>query len=71
MATYYTKYEKEKKLTPTITRMANVTVYNAGLKEIGRATVSFWEKPDNVADMLIKEHEISKTWNNKRLSFNQ
>lgn len=69
--TYYYKIQKEKKLTPTITRMANVTVYNDKGKEIGMATVSKWEQPEKVVDMLIREHEIRKAWNNPNLSFNQ
>ena len=71
MATYYIKFEKEKKLSSTITRMANVTVFNARYKEINRATVWIGKNSDEVANMLIREYELSKIWNNKKLLINQ
>lgn len=68
---YYYKYQKEKKLSLTITRMANVRVFDNKGKEIGHTTVSKWQKVDDVVNMLVREHEISKVWNNPKLSFNK
>lgn len=71
MATYYYKYQKEKKLSPTSTRMANVTLIDEKSKVVGNATVSKWQKVEDIVSMLIREYEISKVWNNPKLSFNQ
>jgi len=71
MATYYTKYQKQKKLNATTTRLANVTVMNDKGKEIGRETVSKWQKVDDVVAMIVREYEIRKVWNKKKFSFNQ
>jgi hypothetical protein len=71
MNTYYTKFQKEKKINATTTRLANVTVYNTKWKQIGNATVSKWQDVNDVANMIIRDYEISKVWNSKQFSFNQ
>lgn len=71
MATYYYKFKKEKKLSSTITQMANVTVINEKGKEIGNATVSKYESVEKVVDMLVRDYELSKVWSSKHFSFNQ
>jgi hypothetical protein len=68
---YYYKYQREKKLSPKLTRLASVKVFNYKDKEIGHATLSKWQKVEDVVNMLIREHEISKVWNNPKLSFNK
>lgn len=70
MATYYTEYQTEKEITPTITRMANIKVYTDRGKEIGMATVAHYEDKNKVADMLIRDYELNKVWNSKEFSFN-
>ena len=69
--TYYYKYQKEKKLSTTTTRMANVTVVDAKGKQIGCETVSKWQKVEDVVNMIVRDVELSKVWNSKQFSFNQ
>ena len=71
MNTYYTKFQKEKKLKDKSTRMANVKVFDCKFKQIGNATVSKWQSIDDVANMIIRDYELSKVWNSKEFSFNQ
>jgi hypothetical protein len=71
MNTYYTKFQKEKKINDTTTRLANVSVYTITGKKIGCETVSKWQKSDDVANMIIRDYETSKVWNSKQFSFNK
>ncbi len=64
--TYHYLFEKKKKLSETVTRMANVTVWDAKGKQIGRETVSHYQQPTDVVDMIVRDHEISKIWNKKQ-----
>lgn len=66
MSTYHYFFEKNKKLSENVTRMANVTVWDAKGKQIGRETVSSWQKPTDMVDMIVRDHEISKIWNKKQ-----
>jgi hypothetical protein len=68
---YYYKYQKEKKLNSNTTRMANVSVWDFNDKLIGNATVSKWQKVEDVVDMLVRDYEVSKVWNSKEFSFNR
>ena len=65
MQKYIYQYQKDKKISPTITRMANVRVMDLKGKEIGMATVSKWQNIEDIVNMLIREYEISKVWNSK------
>ena len=71
MQTYYTHYQKEKKINATSIRMANVTVFDKNLKQIGNETVSKWQSIDDVAGMIIRDYELRKIWNSKQFSFNK
>lgn len=71
MTTYFTKYQKEKKINAATTRLANVSVYDIKGKKIGSETVSKWQNSDDVAAMIIRDYELSKVWNSKQFSFNK
>ena len=71
MATYYYRFQKEKKINSSTTRLANVTVINEKGKEIGKETVSKWQTVENVVDMIVRDYEISRIWNSKKFSFNK
>jgi len=65
MSTYYYKFQKERKINATTTRLSNVTVMNEKGKEIGNYAMSKWEKVDTVVSMLVREYELSRAWNSK------
>jgi hypothetical protein len=62
MTPYYYKFQKEKKIDASTTRMANVKVFNLKDKEIGNATVSKWQKVEDVVGMLVRDYELAKVW---------
>lgn len=71
MQTYYHRTQQERKINATTTIMKNVAVYNQKGKEIGRETVSKWQKVEDVVNMIVRDYELSKVWNSKQFSFNQ
>lgn len=71
MATYFTIYQQQRKINSNTTRLANVTVYDAKGKKIGCESVSKWQDKNEVANMIIRDFELSKIWNSKQFSFNQ
>jgi len=71
MAQYYFKEQKEARISPTITRMRSVTVFDLNGKEIGHTTMSKWECVNKYVSMLITEHETRKVWNSKCFDFNK
>jgi len=63
--TYRYRYTPEKKLTPTMTRQATITVMDINGKIIGQEHCSKWEKPEDIAQMIIREHQNKKHFNTK------
>jgi hypothetical protein len=65
MANYTYKYQKEKKINSTTTRMANVTVFEKG-KVIGNECVAKYHSVEDVVSIIIRDNEMRKMWSKFR-----